>query len=639
MTDHRPDPKLNPEALRTTSSPISSKSDANFGHIADWHRQCSESHTKCRDFPNLVAPDGQLPSRLLDVSNDKVRLECNVKDLPPGLAFTTLSHMWGPDPSLCPQLLSTTIDAYSTDIPLTDLPGKYVNAVRITRALGFRYVWIDSLCIIQDSKEDWEREAVKMAAVYGRSSCNISYTFPPAAEAEGKHLRDPRVFLPCQVTLSQEGRRPSRGLSGSLIIQHLHGHIRPSWSPTVYKRVWPLLSRGWVFQERLLCPRTVYYGQDRLLWECCEGISDEFYGPLTTVPGSKMHFQRVITGIAESLRTAALEPDPAPAPTPQPPRGNATLGGDTDASTGERQWGPLVRDYRSADLFKETDRGIAFAGIARAMQARGAVTYLAGIWKELVEYDLLWSVAPVPVPAERYHAQRAASSPAPSWSWFSVPTVAMQMGGDILDFPFRSTMLTNRARTTARATVVEFHHPKMDGDGKGLENALLHDFAGMTLTLRAKRVPCGFEWWDAFKMLYVLPRGDIQWVLGANKNWVGGKTQEWVSPRVLKYAHDDPLLAFGEMPPDADRACMVLTVAQAWHVDGQKKAHAFKGDGEEVPEGWKTVHQYAGIVVVPAEREGAWKRIGSFMFDDIIAGKIVTPFDGEGVVDEDWVLV
>ncbi|KAK0747191.1 heterokaryon incompatibility protein-domain-containing protein, partial [Schizothecium vesticola] len=166
--------------------------------IADWHRQCSESHTKCRDFPSLVAPDGQLPSRLLDVSNNKVRLECNVKDLPPGLEFTTLSHMWGPDPSLCPQLLSTTIDSYSIDIPLSDLPGKYVNAVRITRALGFRYVWIDSLCIIQDSKEDWEREAVKMAAVYGRSSCNISYTFPPAAEAEGKHLRDPRVFLPCQ---------------------------------------------------------------------------------------------------------------------------------------------------------------------------------------------------------------------------------------------------------------------------------------------------------------------------------------------------------------------------------------------------------------------------------------------------------
>ena len=233
--------------------------------------------------------------------------------------------MWGPDPSLCPQLLSSTIDAFSSDIPLSDLPGKYVNAVRITRALGFRYVWIDSLCIIQDSREDWEGEAVKMASVYGRSSCNISYTFPPAAEVEGRHLRDPRVFLPCQVTLSPEGRRASKDASpANLVIQHLHGHIRPSWSPTVYRRVWPLLSRGWVFQERLLCPCTVYYGQDRLLWECCEGISDEFYGPLTTVPGSKMHFRRVITGIAESLLATALEPEgPAQAknipssPTPQ----------------------------------------------------------------------------------------------------------------------------------------------------------------------------------------------------------------------------------------------------------------------------------------------------------------------------------
>ncbi|KAL3293788.1 HET-domain-containing protein [Colletotrichum asianum] len=224
---------------------------------------------------------------LLNVSGENVRLECDVGATTPGLEYTTLSHMWGPDPSLCPQLLVSTIDSFMLSISMHDLPKKYVDAIEITRALGFQYIWIDSLCIIQDSKEDWLREAVKMAAVYGRSSCNISYTFPPASESTNNHLRDPRIHLPCHTRLPCKFGLATSKAPEDLVIQHTPGYIRPAWLPTHYKSVWPLLSRGWVFQERLLCPRTVYYGQDRLIWECCNGIEDEFYGPLATLLGQK----------------------------------------------------------------------------------------------------------------------------------------------------------------------------------------------------------------------------------------------------------------------------------------------------------------------------------------------------------------
>jgi len=627
------DSKLNKETLGFKSLPISSRHAANFDKIKTWQRECVDNHEKCREFPGMVAPTSMLPSRLLDVSGDKVRLECGVADLPAGLEFTTLSHMWGPDPSACPQLEVATLGKFAGDIPIGSLPGKYVYAIEITRALGYRYIWIDSLCIIQDSREDWQREAVKMAAVYGRSSCNISYTFPPAGDTAENFLRDPRVHLPCQAPLPEKKRSGSDSpTDNTLVIQYRPGYQRPSWSPTVYKRIWPLLSRGWVFQERLLCSRTVYFGQDRLMWECCTGITDEFYGPLTTVPGSKSHFHRVITGIASSLRTNdTAKPTNTASSSETSPKhhGNPNLDSDADATTADAQWGPLVRDYRAGDLTKEADRGIAFAGIVRAIAAHTGATYLAGLWRELFAYDLLWTVSPV-APAKDDSAQISVAydptmKPAPSWSWFSVRCARTLSGSDVLDFPFRTSMQTYRQFGLFEAPVVTYSHPLGDR-----EDELLHNFADMKVVLRTKRVPCTLEWWEEFGMLCVLPHSDMRWVYGHQKNRIG---DQWVSPRVLKYAHDDALVGREVSLPQ--NAQMILAVEQAWMVDPMDALLRRRAYNAENSETWKTSHQYAGLVVIPAGN-GEWRRIGAFMYFDGFTGQLESPFDGAG---EDLTLV
>ena len=575
--------------------------------------------------------------------------------------------MWGPDPSLCPQLTLSTLASFSVDIPIGSLPDKYAFAIRITRALGYRFIWIDSLCIIQDSAEDWRREALKMAAVYGRSELNVSYVYPPSdGDAAGKYMRDGRVNLPCVASHPHSGGNKKKKAPVSseethendtekLIISHRPNFHRPTWSPTLYKRIWPLLSRGWVFQERLLCRCTVYFGQERLLWECSSGIIDEYYGPLTTVPGSKSHFFRLITGLASSSGGGVSKPSSGAAVFPGGGEGggNNTEGMpdyDEDRGSANEQWGPLVKDYRAGELTKEYDRGIAFAGIARAIQASAKTTYLAGLWRELFAFDLLWTVGLVVVSEEekkKAEARRAmmAQGGAPSWSWFAVVPTASKMGGDVLDWPFRTSMQVYRRYGLFEAAAVGFRHPKLglgeggDGDRDGDRDVLLHDFAGMSVTLRAKRVECGFEWWDDYGMLYVLPRGEARWVMGRRPNvWKG----EAVTPRVLKYAHDDPAVKKGDAMPEG--TCMVLTVEQAWHGDGaglEKKTHAYVR-GREIPEGWTTSYQYAGIVVVPADdgEDGSkrWKRIGAFMlFDNITGYDVSGPFDG--AVEEDIVLV
>jgi hypothetical protein len=92
----------------------------------------------------------------------------------------TLSHCWGPA-----QLITTTantIEQKKAGIPLEDLPQTFKDAVALTRNLGIRYLWIDSLCIKQLDKDDWEREASKMGSVYLHSYLNIAAT----SSAEGR---------------------------------------------------------------------------------------------------------------------------------------------------------------------------------------------------------------------------------------------------------------------------------------------------------------------------------------------------------------------------------------------------------------------------------------------------------------------
>ncbi|KAK0614349.1 heterokaryon incompatibility protein-domain-containing protein [Immersiella caudata] len=628
---HSSNPKLNAATLGFTSSPISARHSDNYAQIKTWLDHCTSTHTRCRELPDLVSPTAQLPSRLLDVSDNAIKLDCSLpaSDL---LPYTTLSHMWGTDPSACPQLLLSTLESFRSSIDINDLPPKYAYAIHITRALGYRFIWIDSLCIIQDSAPDWQTEALKMAGVYGRSVLNISFVFPPDKDLRENYLRDPRVLLPC-VTASP-GKKKSDEDQDKLVISYRPGFHRPAWSPTVYKKIWPLLSRGWVFQERLLCSKTVYFGQDRLLWECCEEIVDEYYGPLTTMPGSKSHFHRVITGLAAGLKGVAEAAEANKGRRVEREKGEkyASVVYDEDQSKADEQWGPLARDYRAGELTKEFDRGIAFAGIARAIQSSAGVTYLAGLWKELFAFDLLWTTGLVVVSdeeREKSEKRKLEAKPAPSWSWFSVVPTASKMGGDVLGWPFRTNMQVYKRHALFEAEVLAFKHPK-----GGSLDVLLHDFDGMSVTLKAKKVQCGFEWWDQFDLFCVLPFGDVKWVMGKNENVIAGQA---VTPRVLQYAHDDATVKNGDVLPQG--AHMVLTVEQAWHVDPAdptKKTHGYV-KGKEIPDGWTTSYQYAGIVVVPAEGE-TWRRIGAFMlFDNITGHELVGPFDE--VAEEDIVLV
>ncbi|KAK6850694.1 HET-domain-containing protein [Apiospora arundinis] len=158
---------------------LKSLSPANSTAIKAYLKNCSETHTICRLNQNT-----ELPSRLVDVEAEPkgVRL-VRTDNLPAGTSYTALSHVWG-SPRTTPPFLVTTLKNLSSMkefVQLESLPQTFQDAVETTRALGLRYVWIDSLCIIQDCAEDWMHEAPRMAKIYSNAYITIVATSATSA--------------------------------------------------------------------------------------------------------------------------------------------------------------------------------------------------------------------------------------------------------------------------------------------------------------------------------------------------------------------------------------------------------------------------------------------------------------------------
>ncbi|KAF1970645.1 hypothetical protein BU23DRAFT_438502, partial [Bimuria novae-zelandiae CBS 107.79] len=265
------------------------------------------------------------------------------------------------------------------EVPTIEMSHIYVEAIRITRALGIQFLWIDSLCIIQDSLEDWEREASRMATVYGAATCNLSYFFPPE-DAKKEVQEDSREYTPCILC------RPSISTTG---VYATTFNFRSYW---MEEDKWPLLERAWVMQERLLCPRNIFLGNKSRFWECSQIYCSDVLG----IRGGNLmykiaHFDNADANCSPSASEECYE--------------------RLEFLT---SWKVLCRTYWMQNLAFETDRVIAFAGIAEAVQRIHNLTYIAGLWLEYLQPGLLWYVirdAHLPVKHPTDHI--------PSWSWLS----------------------------------------------------------------------------------------------------------------------------------------------------------------------------------------------------------------------------
>ncbi|KAL7623679.1 hypothetical protein AAE478_005231 [Parahypoxylon ruwenzoriense] len=279
------------------------------------------------------------------------------------------------------------LSAYLECIPWSDVPATFRDAILLARRLEIQYIWIDSLCIIQDSQLDWERESSKMADIYRNSYLTIAasasrdstggldpgHARQPAVSLNGKTLSNKAYSIRCQYAMANQtsaGRETPKAA-----IQHPISSTKALEDYGEAMPVFPLLTRGWVFQERLLSPRFLQFGRDELLWDCRE--------------------------------TMLCECGQRP---PDLPYNQVSIGSGIDHLLAHK-WRKIIEFYCSLNLTYVTDKLPALSGLARHMgERRPGATYLAGLWSDSLDLDLLW----VPYGPERSQGKEYLG---PSWSW------------------------------------------------------------------------------------------------------------------------------------------------------------------------------------------------------------------------------
>ena len=216
-----------------------------------WINDCLENHERCHEKHPAYCP-----TRLLDLvrfwsSGDIVLVE-GVEHLQEYIPYTTLSHCWGAPPSQ--PLLTTLANLASRKerIRFDELPLTFQDAVTTTRKLKIPYLWIDSLCIIQDSQSDWEKEAGRMALVYAGSVCTLS-----ALGSRNSH----GGFFGAAETERDFVFRYDLNLGS----QRIRIFAR---EPNDWVLDGPLMERAWTLQERELSNRILFFSRSQLLWEC-----------------------------------------------------------------------------------------------------------------------------------------------------------------------------------------------------------------------------------------------------------------------------------------------------------------------------------------------------------------------------------
>jgi hypothetical protein len=158
-----------------------------------WMQNCTTRHTRCQRQDHNQRPTWR-PARLIFVGKDNstpLQL-CKGSSLSPDVKYMTLSHRW-PKESVF-KLLTGNLEDLERVVPVGALPKNFCDAILLTCFLDVEYLWIDSLCIIQDSKSDWDTEAATMGDVYAHSFCNIAGTASQNV-AQGLFVsRDPKAL-------------------------------------------------------------------------------------------------------------------------------------------------------------------------------------------------------------------------------------------------------------------------------------------------------------------------------------------------------------------------------------------------------------------------------------------------------------
>jgi hypothetical protein len=342
------------------------------------------------------------PSRLIHFSmiEDYWQLHVAQEDgIPSSTDYVCLSYRWGHHDQLT--LNALTIKQFRQGLSISALPKTFQDAIRIARLLSVEYLWIDSLCIMQDSKEDWEVESTRMRAIYANSYCTVAASWAPDPTSGLFKERDHGEIKCGYNTTNWTSEK-----FGPLGEVRIFGFNE--WENQLLRS--PLHKRGWTLQERILPPRVIYFTERQILWECdtwrrCEVFECEapFEYTQPFLHGGRLYSQahhREASAQHTSMPSKVMTPGLF------------------------ARWIRVVEDYSKCSLTVAADKLVALDGLVELYQDLSGDEYLAGLWRSHIFESLVWERQYVNDPYRR-SISKPVHYRAPSWSWaaLDVPVV------------------------------------------------------------------------------------------------------------------------------------------------------------------------------------------------------------------------
>jgi hypothetical protein len=277
-------------------------------------------------------------------------------------------------------LTAHNIYTFRKGFKTSHLSKTFREALQVAQSLGIQLLWIDALCILQSGEghvEDWQSHLTEMAVIYTNCILNITVDHGQNAEAGCFMSRDADTIKACIIEVPPVARRSTtrspaqeeRYLSDECyLIDTLFWHdlLRT-----------PLVDRGWVYQERLLSPRIIHFGNTQLVWECTELMACETFtmGPIDKSPNGAIPF--------------------------------------SSHGSSSYEWFTTVEAYSKTSLTNLQDKLPAIAGIAKRVSTGRAARYGAGLFLCNLPKCLLWKYVGGPLGGV------VTPYRAPSWSWAS----------------------------------------------------------------------------------------------------------------------------------------------------------------------------------------------------------------------------
>ncbi|KAK0755048.1 heterokaryon incompatibility protein-domain-containing protein [Schizothecium vesticola] len=320
---------------------------------------------------------------------------------PATLKWVCLSYCWGGSSTL--KLTRSTSPTLQHGVMADRLPKTIRDAVRVVLGLGLEFLWVDALCILQDSAEDWLHEAESMGDIYRGSFLTLAALGATDSSAGLFASRDPLIYSKCRISL-----------------QHSEvAGIYPAWSDyvpyqiSVRQRVGFFLrqhdiasgpdadfssTRGWVVQERILARRTLRFGPT-LSWECWESATSELD------PSERGIWDHDPEPLCSSFYQRVIDMG-------QPRDQNPPSENEQEEQVREL-WDSIVSEFSEASLTVLLDRQAAILGLVSAIALRTGWKHVAGYWLPHTIRDLLWGIK-----ASSIETRRTGLSP--SWSWLSI---------------------------------------------------------------------------------------------------------------------------------------------------------------------------------------------------------------------------